>query len=169
MVSIIITIFLFGISSLLTISHYSENSDPAAIQRWRSMSAEAVFQMNDGIESQLYDELISHLERMLKVTFSLSPSLRSKPTGSTYESIVYGERKSLLDVIRQARKLSFMIQQVLSCQLLVTVTSSAQISLDKNILATYSFGLQKNLGRDRIILLRAKVFTNAELQSHLRY
>ena len=162
MVSIIITsIFLFGISSLLTLSLYSENSDPAAIQRWRSMSAEAVFQMNDGIESQLYDEVTSHLELMLKVTFSLSQSLRTK-SGSTYESIVCRERKSLLDVIRQARKLSFMIQQVVSCQLLVTVAS-----LDENSLATYSFGLQKNLGPDHIILIRTKVINNADLQSHL--
>jgi hypothetical protein len=133
------------------------------------MSVEAVFKMNDGIESQLNDELITELKCMLKVAFPLSPSPRSKKLKSTtqsiYESILHGEQQSLLDVIHQARKLSFMIQQVVSCQLLVTIAHSSQTSPDGT--ATHSFGLQKKLGPDRTILIRTKILTSAMLRSQL--
>ena len=156
---------------LLTISRSPENSDPVAIQRWRSMSVEAVFQMNNGIDSLLYDELTLHLERMLKVAFPSTPTPRSKKVKpeNIYESIVQGEQKALFDIIRQARNLSFMIQQVVSCQMLITVARSAQTSPspDEDILATYSFGLQKFLGPDRTILIKAKILTSAVVRSHL--
>jgi hypothetical protein len=148
-----------------------ENSDPAAIQRWRYMSVEAIFQMNDGVESQLYEELISNLERMLKLAFLLPSSSRSlakvKPE-SICKSIVHGEQKSLLDVIREARKLSFMIQQVVSCQILVTIGGSKETSPDgDHILETYSFELQKILGPDRTILVRTIFVTSTLLRTHL--
>lgn len=143
--------------SVLTISRYSENSDPAAIQRWRSMCLEAIFQMNYEVSSELYDELTLHLKRTLKVAFPLSPSPRPKKVNpdsvSIHKSIVHGEHTSLLDVIRQARKISFMIQQVVSCQVVVTIAQSTQTSPDGDVLGTYSFGLQKILGPDRTILI----------------
>ena len=133
------------------------------------MSVEAIFQMNDGVESQLYEELISNLERMLKLAFSLPSSSRSKvKPESICKSIVHGEQKSLLDVICQARKLSFMIQQVVSCQILVTIAGSTQTSPDgDHILETYSFELQKILGPDRTILVRTIFVTSALLRTHL--
>lgn len=139
----------------MTISRYSENSNPAAIQRWRCMCVEAVFQMNYEIDSRLYNELILYLERMLKIAYPLSPSPQSKKVKpeSIYESIVHEEQKYLYDIIRQARKISFMIQQVVSCQVLVTIVHSAQSSPDEDIFGTHTFGLQKILGPDRTILI----------------
>jgi hypothetical protein len=121
--------------------------------------------MNDGIESQLNDELITELKRMLKIAFPVSPrSKKSKPE-SIYEAIVHGEQKSLLDVIRQARKISFMIQQVVSCQVLVTIANSTP---DEDVIGTLSFGLQKKLGSDSTIsLIKTKIVTSAVLRSHL--
>ena len=162
---------------ILTNFIYSENSDPTAIQRWRSMSVEAVFQMNDGVDSLLYGELSSHLKRTLKDAYplSLSPQPKKVKPGSEsiYESIVHGEKNSLLDLIRQARNLSFMIQQVVSCQILVTIALSAQTSPDdEDTIGTYSFGLQKNLQvdpdrRTTSILMKPKFITSAVLRSHL--
>lgn len=132
------------------------------------MSVEAIFKMNDRIDSQLYGELIFHLKRMLKVAFPLSPTPRSKKVKpeSIYESIVHGEQRYLLDIVRQARNISFMIQQVVSCQVLITTAHSTQISPDEDILGTHSFGLQKILGPDRTILIGTKVLTGAALRSH---
>ena len=96
---------------------------------------------------------------MLKVAFPLSPSPQSKKVKheSIYQFIVRGEQKFFLDVIRQARKLSFMIQQFVSCQMLITVADLTRICSDGDILlSTYSFGLQKNLGGDRTILIRLR-------------
>lgn len=141
------------------------------------MSVEAVFQMNDGVDSLLYGELSSHLKRTLKDAYplSLSPQPKKVKPGSEsiYESIVHGEKNSLLDLIRQARNLSFMIQQVVSCQILVTIALSAQTSPDdEDTIGTYSFGLQKNLQvdpdrRTTSILMKPKFITSAVLRSHL--
>ena len=129
------------------------------------MSAEAVFRMNDGIESQLKGELIKELTRMLKIAFPVSPRPKKSKPKSIYEDIVDGEKKSLLDVIRQARKISFMIQQVVSCQMLVTTADSTP---DKDVIGTLSFGLQKKSGPDNdIVLLRTKAVTSAVLRCHL--
>ena len=131
------------------------------------MSVQAVFQMNDGIESQLYHELVTELKCMLKATFALSPRSKESTPESNYKSIVYREQKSLLDVIRQARKLSFMIQQVISCQLLVTVDHSPSKAFSDDEELSTSFGLQRILGRDRTVLIRSKFLTSELLQSHL--
>jgi len=133
------------------------------------MAVEAVFQMNDGIDSQLYDELISHLKRTLKLVYPGLPRRQSKKVKpeckSIYDSIVHGEENSLWDVIRQARKISFMIQQVVSCRMVVSISSSTP---DEDVIGTLSFGLQKILGPDSTISLKKpKLVTNAVLRSHL--
>lgn len=158
---------------MLTISHYPENSDPTAIQRWRCMNVEAVFQMNDGIDSQLNDELITELECMLNVAFlpRLSRDRQSKvKPKTTYESIIRGEQEALWDIILQARKLSYMIQhEIVSCQLLVTISPATQTSSDgdtstDDVLSTYAFGLQRISGSTRSILIKTKVITSETLQ-----
>jgi hypothetical protein len=138
------------------------------------MSVKAIFQMNDGVESQLNDELTTELERMLKAAFPLTGKSRDrskvKPE-SIYESIVHGERESLLDIVHQARKLSFMIQhEIVSSQLLVTFTPAKPASSDgstniDDVLGTYAFGLQRILGSERSILMKTKIITREHLQS----
>ena len=139
------------------------------------MSVEAVFQMNDKVESRLDDELTTELERVLKDAFPLTGRLtrdRSevKPE-SIYESIIHGERKSLLDIIHQARELSFMIQhKIVSCQLLITFTPAEHESSDgstsiNDVLGTYAFGLQRILGSEHSILIKTKIITRKLLRS----
>jgi hypothetical protein len=61
-----------------------------------------------------------------------------------------------------------MIQQVVSCQILVTIGGSKETSPDgDHILETYSFELQKILGPDRTILVRTIFVTSALLRTHL--
>lgn len=148
-----------------------------------------MFQMNGGIEAQLTDQLISELERMLKVAFPLAlrlsqarrPNYRSKTRkpkfklgeDSDYETIVRGEVQLLLDIIRQARNLSLMIQHdIVSCQLLVTISPAATQTSSEgssptpstgDALGTYAFGLQKILGSRRSDLIQPKMITRAAL------
>ena len=129
-----------------------------------------MFQMNDEIESQLNDQLIKELECMLRFAFPLFPN-QSKKTKSksipVYESIVRGEQQSLVDIVHQARKLSFMIQhEIVSCQLLVSVASATRKSSDgDDVLGTSAFGLQRILGSKRITLIKTKEITAAMLRS----
>lgn len=155
-------------------------SDPIAIQYWRSMTVRAVFQMNGGIDSLLNDELNTEIGRMLKM--ALSP-----PKCELCESIVRGEQQSLLDIIHQARKLSFTIQhEIVSCQLLVTIAPSSEDTMLKyrefdkelvcgawdmrpqdgdQVFGTYAFGLHRIVGAERSILIQPKVTTSALLRS----
>lgn len=153
---------------LLTISHHPENSDPTAIQRWRSMTVEAIFQMNDGIDSQLNKELSSDLIRLLKIVFPCSLR-RSKKSKQSYKEIIRGEQQSILDVIRQARRLSLMIQHnIVSCQLLVTVASTSQSSSDGEALGTRAFGLKRITGSECTVLMKTELITTSLLQSLLQ-
>ena len=155
---------------MLTISHYPENLDPTAIQRWRSMSVEALFQMNEGIVSQLFNEVNTDLRRMLKIVFPLRVRVNRSKTRTwkwnpqraslNFKSIIGREQQSLLDVIHQARKLSFMIQRdIVSCQLLITIASDA--------LGTCAFGLQRITGSECTVLIKTKFITSSQLQSLL--
>ena len=54
------------------------------------MSVEAVFQMNLGVDSGLYDELMIKLERMLKVVFPLAPSRNPKKIKQVKKEHTYG-------------------------------------------------------------------------------
>lgn len=134
------------------------------------MTVEAMFQMNDGIESKLNEELITELENMLKVVFPLPANRSSKKVEpeSSYKSIVRGVRQSVLDIIRQARNLSFTIQrEIVSCQLLVTVAAPAnqKSSDDSTVLGTHAFGLQKIVGSESRFLIKTKVVTSELLRS----
>lgn len=163
-------LFIYLLPPLITISHYPENLDPTAIQRWRSMSVEALFQMNEGIVSQLFNEVNSDLRRMLKIVFPLRVRVNRSKTRTwkwnsqraslNFKSIIRREQQSLLDVIDQARKLSFMIQRdIVSCQLLITIASDA--------LGTCAFGLQRITGSECTVLIKTKFITSNQLQSLL--
>lgn len=124
--------------------------------------------MNAGIESQLNEELNEELVRILKFAYPLPRSKKSKADlelKSSYKSIVHGEQQLLLDIIRQARQLSFTIQHdIISCQLLVTVR---QPSSDGDVLGTNAFGLHRITGSESTVLVKTEIITNAELQSLL--
>lgn len=138
------------------------------------MSIEAVFQMNHGIDSLLNDELNTELIRMLKFVFPPSPNrsktwTRKPRPESRYKFIVRREQQSILDIIHQARKLSFVIQHnIVSCQLLVTfAVSQSSSDDDSEVLGTRAFGLRRITGSECIVLIKTELITTGLLQSLL--
>ena len=136
------------------------------------MSVEAVFQMNYGIDSHLKDQLLAVLQLVLKIAFKFPhPSRKLKPESCCYESIIRELElqllDSLLDIIRQAHTLSFMIQHnVISCQLMVTIapaSSEGSTTGTDDALGAYAFGLQRVLGSDCSILIKPRQITRALL------
>lgn len=146
---------------MLTISHHPANSDPAAVQRWRSITAYAVFKGNNAVQSRLHEEISSRLEHILKDTYLPSPEKRPK-SKSIYRTIVHRVERSLLDVVRQSRKLSFMLHQVTSYRVIVTVTSSTETNLN----IPYSFGLKKLTEQRHFNLIEPNVLLSTDVQSY---
>jgi hypothetical protein len=127
-----------------------------AIQRWRSMTVDAVFQMNSHIEGRLHEDLTGQLAFALKLMFGS----RVGEACPDYASIVDEERESLLEISRDARKLSYMIQRdIVSCQVIVTLAPAG----DSDQLGTQGFGLQRLEGSTLTTLLAAKTTTLSSL------
>jgi hypothetical protein len=117
-----------------------------AIQRWRSMTVDAVFQMNSHIEGRLHEDLTAQLAFTLKLMFGS----RVGEVCPDYASIIDEERESLLEI---SRKLSYMIQRdIVSCQVFVTLAPAR----DPDQLGTQGFGLQRLEGSTLTTLLAAK-------------
>lgn len=135
--------------------------DAFAIQRWRIMSVEAVFKMNDAVESLFNDQLstlITKIENALGAAFP--------DAGKTVKFIGHHEQFQLVEIVRHARDLSFNIQRGFSsCRFFVTVAPAPTAMND--IMGTYAFGLDKVLGAERNMVLAIKVITNAEIQALL--
>lgn len=126
------------------------------------MSVGAVFQMNYGVDSDLKDQIFAELIRVLKIALKF-------PDSSGYEFIIHELQllDSLSDIIRQARRLSFMIQHdIVSCQLILTIapaSSEGSTTSTDDALGTYAFGLQRIHGSDSTILIKPKEITRALL------
>lgn len=126
------------------------------------MSVGAVFQMNYGVDSDLKDQIFAELIRVLKIALKF-------PDSSGYEFIIHELQllDSLSDIIRQARRLSFMIQHdIVSCQLILTIapaSSEGSTTSTDDALGTYAFGLQRIHGSDCTILIKPKEITRALL------
>jgi hypothetical protein len=118
--------------------------------------------MNNNIDSQSKDEIITGLQLILKFVYTLSPDRSSKSdSDSIYDSVIDGQRELLSEVIREARDLSFTIQhEVVSCQLLIAMAPAT----GQNILGTYSFGLEKVSGSERRVLIKPKVITPSSFE-----
>jgi hypothetical protein len=121
----------------------SDNSDDQAISRWRTMTVDAVFQMNDGIEAVFNEQLVStigKLENSLRAAF---------PDYMLTRNINFiGEiEHQLVNIVKQARELSFELQHYVSGRFIVTLHRS------NNGLSTCAFGLEGPSGR---VLLEAK-------------
>jgi hypothetical protein len=135
-----------------------EDPDFMAIQRWRSMTVDAVFQMNSHIEGRLHEDLAGQLAFALKLMFM--PGLAGDCQSADYASIVSGEREALLEMSREARELSYTIRRdIVSCQILVTLAPAG----DLDQLGTQGFGLQRLEGSTRTTLLAANTTTLSSL------
>src|SRR5882762_2401213 len=91
---------------------------------------------------------ITELENTLKAAFP-----DSKRTSSVY-FIGYNEHLQLLEIVRQARDLSFKLQHgFVSCRLFVTAAPAPKAT--GNVFGTSAFGLDRVLGTERTVLLDA--------------
>jgi hypothetical protein len=132
-------------------------SDHIAIQRWRSMTVEGIFKLNNGVESIFNAQLtcsIAKLENTLKAVFP----------DHVGNLIGHDEHLLLVDIVKRARDLSFKIQHgIVSCRLIVTTAGPQRVS--RNVYGTFAFGLDRITGTDRTVLLEAKPITEELLQS----
>jgi hypothetical protein len=129
--------------------------DNTAIQQWRSMTADALFRMNDDVESRFNEQLISS-------TCELEHSLDTAFPGSVRHFIGFDEHLELLDIVKRARELSFKIQHgFLSCQLVVTSADGQE-----NSFGTHALGLDRIRlgGSDRSVIIEAESITYERLQ-----
>lgn len=146
---LLILILIFGDQKL------SGKFDKFAIQRWRTMAVEAVFRMNDGIESLFNAQLVTSITKFENTLTVAFPD--SVLTNNNY-FIGHEEHLQLLDIVRQARGLSFKLQHcIVSCRLVVTVGPGFDTTY--NGPGTYAFGLERLSGTERTVLLEAKVFS----------
>ena len=84
--------------------------------------------------------------------------------------ILGGEERhqhQLLEVVREARKLSFQIQVGFAINRLV-VTAAPDLSENEEIMGTYAFGLDRVTASGKNALINAKHITITELESMIR-
>jgi hypothetical protein len=139
------------------------NYNDCAIYRWRSMTTEAVFNMNHDVESIFNAQLTTSI---LEFENSLDSVFPDSPTFASRSFIGHSEHLQLIEIVKEARVLSFKLQNgVVSCRLSVTV---AQAPKDRgDIHGTYSFGLEKVSGTERTHMLRAGDITDEKVRSFL--
>jgi hypothetical protein len=149
---------VFGVIIVSNLSFsFTDNSDPFAIQRWRSMTVEAVFGMNNELKTQLRHELVEQLTHLLKNIF-LSPNSNFD---SFFDNFFHERRQAIMDIARQACKLSYSIQHdIVSCQMMVTVCPTGTT----DGLGTYAFGLLRVRGTKNTTLMRTKSISPALFQ-----
>jgi hypothetical protein len=172
----------------ITLALHPDRLDSFAVERWRSITVEALFSMNPQVESHLSCQLASELERLLQY------GLPSLPSKTISELVIQPQQTSISDIARLARDLSFMIQHdVLSCRSYVTTGPSLSngrppsvnneltptAGTDGNggdvesnftstwgkmgphdvILGSYAFGLERAIGFERTVLIVPKMST----------
>jgi hypothetical protein len=104
-----------------TLPLYPGTLDCVAVERWHSISVEALFCMNTNIEHQLSCQLTSELEQTVQrgLLLSRSNDITAELIG---KSVIKRQQHSIYDIARLARDLSFMIQHdILSKRLFVTI------------------------------------------------
>lgn len=123
------------------------------------MTAEAIFKMNDGIETALSGHLsrsIIQLQNTLDTVFGRNTSVFFGTT----------ELVQLARIFDEARQISYKMQTgVVSCRLFVTLAKSQTTT--ENIFGTFAFGLDKVSNIGRKILSKARAITKEEIQEFL--
>lgn len=108
--------------------------------------------MNSNLEAQLNRDLFLQLVQVLGDLFQ---SPKSEPE-TTFAAIIRAEEQGLIDISRQACKISYTIQHdVVSCRTKVAVASSK----DSEVLGTYAFGIERVLGLEHTMLIETKVIS----------
>jgi hypothetical protein len=135
-----------------------------ALQRWRSITIEAIYKMNHNLESLFniqFTKSIANLETVIQKTTSGDIILID------YDS---EEHLQLIRIVKTARELSFKIQHgIVSCRLFVTIIASGDSEVNYDAAGTYAFGLERLAEGVRTVLLEAKVTTGRRLRSFVGY
>ena len=128
-----------------------------AVQQWCSMTSEALFRMNDGLESVFYSELTASVSILEHTLESLFPKKK-------FRFIGLDGRDQVISIGRSARALCYKLQTaVKSCRLVISnapTTDGPPLNF-----GTYSLGLDKITGTVHTTLLKAKGISNTDLSS----
>lgn len=116
------------------------------------MTVDAIFKTNDGVETQLKDDLETQLHRTLDFLF-----WPSHPDHHTSMELILQEvQQQLLQINCEARRISFVIQHnIVTCAMAITLAPDS----DTDLLGTQSFGLQTIVGPTRHVLLQYKALS----------
>lgn len=126
--------------------------DDVAVQRWRSMTAEAVFRTNDNVETSLNVELLASVGTIEKTFEAIFCQTGIRIIGQA-------EHLQLVAIVMAARALSHKIQKgFLSCRLVVTRA--------REPLGTYALGLDKIRGTERTVMVEPKIITEDMVSSY---
>ena len=133
-----------------------------ALQRWRSITIEAIYKINHDVESLFniqFTKSIANLETVIQKTTSCDIIL-----------IGFEEHLQLIQIVQTARELSFKIQHgIVSCRLFVTIGASGDSEVNYDAAGTYAFGLERLAEGVRTVLLEAKLTTGRRLRSFVGY
>lgn len=116
-----------------------------AIQRWQTMTVEAIFQTNAAIDTELYASLKSQIVRALDCVFQ-SDTVDFK---SFYQTIIGEQRICFTAIVQKARRLSYMIQHLETSKLVVTLAPGGHVDM----LGTQGLGLMSIAGKTRVNVL----------------
>ena len=131
--------------------------DHVAVERWRIMTVEALYRLNDSAEAGLRSELsegILNLERVIDAAFHSSTR-----AGGNFFFFGYNELVQWEKIVELARDLSFKIQFFVSSRLELTIAPATNDSY-----GTYAFGLDRISDGVRVTMLEAKKITRELLR-----
>ena len=125
----------------------ADKYDPDVIQVWRSLAAEAVFEMNGDVDVDTLAGMLSTARRFGDTLMALFPEDSGPLLGGD-------GRRVISEIIETSRALSFKIQHgVVSSRMVVTLGEA------ENSLGTWALGLDR-IGRGgRTVLVRPKSIT----------
>jgi hypothetical protein len=132
------TIILYVPPILVDFSH-AENADPVAVDRWRRITVEGIFMLNDNIDERIINAISTHLVSTLNVLFES----RYTDPDPVYQALPNVKRDIILSIVGQAREISYGIQQTVSSKMVVTRASEDKT----DSFGTYAFGFERNIGR----------------------
>jgi len=134
-----------------------ERYTPIEIERWRTMSIEAIFEINHEVESLFNADLTTSIkvyENLLNDTF----------VSSNMYFIGHTQHMPLLEIVYEARRLSYNIQHCfVSCRLFVTIAQDWKVC--NKVYGTYAFGLDRVSGTERRTLIEPKPITDELLEA----
>jgi hypothetical protein len=133
-----------------------EQYDDIEIQRWRSITVEAVFEINQEVELVFNDQLTSAILKYENIFTDAFPNTPFKFLG-------FKQRLLIPEIVKRARQLSYNIQHDFVCRRLF-VTIGLDSEAQDEIYGTYAFGLKWIRGFDCKVLINPELVTEEVLE-----